>query len=285
MAFDAHRGEGGRVHWAVPRLSATTTPPTPLTPKLDPCHLALSPRPSIPNASLESKLSPNPNPNSNPTLDPDPSAARYIGELSTALGGDFVNLGRCHSAGRAESEAELRARGGIDAFISRGLFYLAIENANCEDYVTEKLGRAMVAGVVPVVFSAPQRLAGGSVDGGSVPDYGRFMPPHTYINIADFATPVALAAHLRACASNRTLYESYLWPQASSSVAEVLGRWPQHATFRMAEREEAVSTAEARFWAARANTAAAPSEEEERAECILAKGAIERLWVADQRGK
>ena len=73
----------------------------------------------------------------------------------------------------AEQQAEIQSkkRGGFDRFVARGYFYLALENANCEVH-TEKLGRALVAGVVPVVFDA--RLLSG---GPRRPDYSTLLLP------------------------------------------------------------------------------------------------------------
>ena len=52
-----------------------------------------------------------------------------------------------------------------------------MENSNCADYITEKLGAAIISGTVPVVFS---------VDG--IPNYDRYLPEHSYINAADFSS-------------------------------------------------------------------------------------------------
>jgi len=54
--------------------------------------------------------------------------------------------------------------------VRSSLFVLAVENANCESYITEKLRRAIEAGVVPIVFDAPQSLGGGP-DDTMVPGY------------------------------------------------------------------------------------------------------------------
>jgi alpha-1,3-fucosyltransferase len=58
-------------------------------------------------------------------------------------------------------------------------FYLAAENSLCPDYVTEKFYRGFLNDVVQVVY------------GGA--DYSHYAPPHSYINIADFKSPKALA--------------------------------------------------------------------------------------------
>ena len=213
--------------------------------------------------------------------------AQYLGALRAALGEEFVNIGRCHHSLSAEDKAELE-RAGADKFIARGYFYLALENANCDGYVTEKLGRAMLAGVVPVVFDAPQSLAGGA-DATALPGYAPFLPPGTYVNVADHATPADLAAHLRRVAANRTLYNAYLWPRGLTE-AELIARWPGHAQWARAAwrapRADAGPDAgplEAKEAAAAA--APPPPAELERNECSLARAALARLASAERSGQ
>ena len=79
-------------------------------------------------------------------------------------------------------------------------FVIAIENSNCIDYVTEKLVKAVESGSIPIVAGRNGR-----------PDYRRFMPDHSYINIFDYPSIKALADDLKRIANNKTLYESYLW--------------------------------------------------------------------------
>lgn len=75
-------------------------------------------------------------------------------------------------------------------------FAIAWENANCKDYVTEKLERAFQAGVLPIV------------DGPD--DYSPFVPNnHSVIRVADFSGPRALAEHLKKVASDDKLYLEY----------------------------------------------------------------------------
>lgn len=157
--------------------------------------------------------------------------ATFLLALREAMGGTFVNFGKCHPSQARESEREI-SRSGVGRFIARGYFYLALENSNCDDYVTEKLGRALVSGVVPVVHDAPSAIrtatasaAEARADGAGTlatraartPGYARFLPPHTYVNAADFDSVDGLAAHLRAAATNRTLYRSYLWPRRAAT--------------------------------------------------------------------
>jgi hypothetical protein len=79
-------------------------------------------------------------------------------------------------------------------------FVVAIENSNCMDYVTEKLVKAVESGAIPIVAGFDGR-----------PDYRRYMPEHSYINIFDYTSIKALADDLKRIAADKTVYESYLW--------------------------------------------------------------------------
>ena len=61
--------------------------------------------------------------------------------------------------------------------------------------MTEKLYRALDAGVVPIVY------------GGA--DYSQYAPPQSYINVADFKSPRDLADYLRFLDSNEAMYLKY----------------------------------------------------------------------------
>ncbi|CAF3736690.1 unnamed protein product [Rotaria socialis] len=79
-------------------------------------------------------------------------------------------------------------------------FVIAIENSNCQDYVSEKLILAVSSGSIPIVAGFNGR-----------PDYRRYMPEHSYINVFDYSSIKELANDLKRIGSNKTLYESYLW--------------------------------------------------------------------------
>ncbi|OXA64510.1 Glycoprotein 3-alpha-L-fucosyltransferase A [Folsomia candida] len=77
-------------------------------------------------------------------------------------------------------------------------FYLAFENCNCEDYVTEKFFMtAILNGIVPVVMG-PSRQS-----------YESFAPPSSFIHVDDFASPKELAQYLEILDKNDTLYQNY----------------------------------------------------------------------------
>ena len=74
-------------------------------------------------------------------------------------------------------------------------FYLSFENSICEDYITEKVWNILKLDIVPVVL------------GGA--DYASLLPPHSYIDVANFTSPKALAAYLKQVANDDDLYRSY----------------------------------------------------------------------------
>ncbi|KAE8743619.1 hypothetical protein FOCC_FOCC010763 [Frankliniella occidentalis] len=77
-------------------------------------------------------------------------------------------------------------------------FYLAFENSNCKDYITEKffvngLGR----NIIPIAMGAQPE------------DYARSAPVRSYIHVDDFESPKALAAYLHRLDRDDDLYNSY----------------------------------------------------------------------------
>ncbi|XP_066963857.1 alpha-(1,3)-fucosyltransferase 10 [Macrobrachium rosenbergii] len=81
--------------------------------------------------------------------------------------------------------------------VSKYKFALAIENAACDDYITEKLWRPLSVGTIPIYWGSP-----------SIIDW---VPnPKSIIHIRDFDSPVELAQYLYAVLQNDTLYESFL---------------------------------------------------------------------------
>jgi hypothetical protein len=88
-------------------------------------------------------------------------------------------------------------KGNIELFANYK-FVIAIENSNCEDYVTEKLVHAIASGSIPIVASYNGK-----------PDYSKFLPKNSYINIYDFESVPLLVEHLKLVASNKNEYEKY----------------------------------------------------------------------------
>ncbi|KAJ8310158.1 hypothetical protein KUTeg_012023 [Tegillarca granosa] len=87
-------------------------------------------------------------------------------------------------------------------------FYLAFENSNCRDYITEKFFRnALMSDVLPVVMGAHPD------------DYRKVAPPNSYIHIEDFKSPKELAEYLHKLDKNDTLYNEYFkWKGTGSFI-------------------------------------------------------------------
>ncbi|KAM9642289.1 alpha-(1,3)-fucosyltransferase 7 [Trichechus inunguis] len=80
--------------------------------------------------------------------------------------------------------------------VARYRFYLAFENSQHRDYITEKLWRnALVAGTVPVVLGPPRA------------NYEAFVPPDAFVHVDDFGSTRQLAAFL--AGMNETHYQHF----------------------------------------------------------------------------
>ncbi|XP_061171806.1 glycoprotein 3-alpha-L-fucosyltransferase A-like [Saccostrea echinata] len=77
-------------------------------------------------------------------------------------------------------------------------FYLAFENSNCRDYITEKFFRnALMNDVVPVVMGAHPD------------DYKRSAPPNSYLHVEDFESAENLGDYLKFLDANDEKYNEY----------------------------------------------------------------------------
>lgn len=82
--------------------------------------------------------------------------------------------------------------------ISRCYFYLAFENSDSKDYITEKLWRnAYQGGAVPVVL------------GPVIDDYKAVAPPQSFIHVGEFASVKELGMYLQQLAEDKKRYSEY----------------------------------------------------------------------------
>ncbi|KAM8801042.1 alpha-(1,3)-fucosyltransferase 7 [Rhynchonycteris naso] len=80
--------------------------------------------------------------------------------------------------------------------VARYLFYLAFENSQHPDYITEKFWRnALAAGAVPVVLGPPRAT------------YEAFVPPDAFVHVDDFSSAHELADFLMGM--NESQYRGY----------------------------------------------------------------------------
>ncbi|KAJ8035754.1 Alpha-(1,3)-fucosyltransferase C [Holothuria leucospilota] len=78
------------------------------------------------------------------------------------------------------------------------MFYLALENSCCSEYITEKLWDALMKyEAIPIVIGASRE------------EYEKVAPPQSFIHVNDFASVEHLAKYLHTVASNLSLYRSY----------------------------------------------------------------------------
>ncbi|XP_059909942.1 alpha-(1,3)-fucosyltransferase 7 [Gadus macrocephalus] len=97
--------------------------------------------------------------------------------------------------------------------IARCYFYLALENSNATDYISEKLWRnGLGAGAVPVVLG-PSRAT-----------YEALAPRGSFIHVEDFGSVEALADHLRRVASDGEAYGKYFGWRRTQEV-KTCGDW------------------------------------------------------------
>ncbi|KAG5895854.1 hypothetical protein JTB14_038279 [Gonioctena quinquepunctata] len=69
--------------------------------------------------------------------------------------------------------------------IEKYMFYLSFENSNCDDYITEKLWwNAYRKNVIPIVMGAQRS------------NYKKLLPPNSFIDVDEFASPAVLAQYL-----------------------------------------------------------------------------------------
>lgn len=100
--------------------------------------------------------------------------------------------------------------------VSQYKFYLAFENSQHEDYITEKLWlNALSSGTVPVVLGPPRE------------SYERFVPPDSFIHVDDFASAADLAQYLQELSNDAERYQRYFqWRKWLKPVMGV--SWAMH---------------------------------------------------------
>lgn len=86
-------------------------------------------------------------------------------------------------------------------------FYLAFENSNCKEYITEKFYvNALKYSVLPIVMGAPPE------------EYKQKAPYKSYIHVEDFLSPKELAAYLHELDQDDELYNSYFQWKGTGEV-------------------------------------------------------------------
>ena len=76
-------------------------------------------------------------------------------------------------------------------------FYLAFENSQCREYITEKFWRSFEAETVPIVLGAP------------LENITAVSPPHSFLHVDNFTSPKHLADFVKYLDRNDTAYNQF----------------------------------------------------------------------------
>lgn len=86
-------------------------------------------------------------------------------------------------------------------------FYLAFENSNCKDYITEKLfENTLRHNILPIVM------------GPTIEEYQKYAPLKSFIHVDEFESPAELAKYLHILDGNDDLYNLYFRYKGTGEV-------------------------------------------------------------------
>ncbi|XP_071941577.1 glycoprotein 3-alpha-L-fucosyltransferase A-like [Antedon mediterranea] len=89
-------------------------------------------------------------------------------------------------------------------------FYLAFENSECHEYLTEKFWASSLQNdVVPIVYGASRE------------DFKKFAPENSYIHVGDFKNVKELASYIKLLDENDHLYNKYFDWKTKGTVVNV----------------------------------------------------------------
>ncbi|XP_041472879.1 glycoprotein 3-alpha-L-fucosyltransferase A-like [Lytechinus variegatus] len=107
----------------------------------------------------------------------------------------YVSVNMYGKCGNKECDDK---EGGCWNFLKTHKFYLALENNECRDYITEKFWHnALLTDTVPIVYGPPRE------------DYERVAPPNSFIHLQDFKSFQELADYIKLVDSDDKLYNSF----------------------------------------------------------------------------
>eukprot|EP01084_Bolivina_argentea_P130198 229857_1 len=132
----------------------------------------------------------------------------YLKELFKYI--KYHSYGKCLNNIKDENISQRKElyNDNINSFVANYKFFIIVENANCIDYITEKLGkRTLIFNAIPILFME-----------NDIPNYNVWLPNNSYINIADFKSAKELGEYINKVANNKTLWNSYFWFRKNITV-------------------------------------------------------------------
>ncbi|XP_076170595.1 alpha-(1,3)-fucosyltransferase fut-5 [Ptiloglossa arizonensis] len=107
----------------------------------------------------------------------------YINKLKSILGKDLDIYGKCLNGNRTACPGHFDK----DCLaLNTYKFYLAFENSNCKEYITEK-----------VFWNGYHKMTIPIIMGASKKDCEQLLPPYSFLHVSDFANPAALANYIQ----------------------------------------------------------------------------------------
>ncbi len=99
----------------------------------------------------------------------------------------------------------------LDMLKQKYKFYIAFENSNCREYISEKFWyNALEHNILPVVMGADKD------------EYESVAPPHSFIHVDDFPSAKDLARYLKLLYKNNKLYNEYFrWQHQGTASSEI----------------------------------------------------------------
>ena len=108
----------------------------------------------------------------------------------------------------------------LDMLKQKYKFYIAFENSNCREYISEKFWyNALEHNILPVVMGA------------STEDYEKAAPPHSYIHVDDFPSAKDLARYLKLLHKDTRLYNEYFRWQHQGTASSQINYLPSKSTY------------------------------------------------------
>ncbi|XP_049869326.1 alpha-(1,3)-fucosyltransferase 7-like [Pectinophora gossypiella] len=123
--------------------------------------------------------------------------------------GSYIDIevhGRC-----AENKTSCPGHFRADCeVLNRYIFYLALENSKCRQYLTEKVfNNAYHKGAIPIIMGAP------------LEDCQKLLPPNSFLHVDNYNSPEELALHMLEIAGNyENLLKYHKWRKHFSVVGE-----------------------------------------------------------------